>query len=705
MVKKLKFLAGAVAIALLFGLASITALAATPPAFTSAIYNAGTGVMVITGTDMVTKIGLKNDLDLSKMSITDNINHIYKLTSKGELDAGSTTTATITLSDKDKVALAGFLDKAGKTALNGGSYQVNVLSGWNGTTSTTDVSSNNTLDVSGIATVESATYDITTGKLVLTGTNMVTNAVLTKTDILPKYFTFTDGDTKSYTLTTSGVIKITGATQVTITLNAADQLAFQKIIDANGSESLALHSYSLKAASGWNGSGSIADMGSNLITASNYAAPVITLTKDSTVVYGMAITTTAATIKTSKAGSIYIVPFAYDLTGKTQADLDALVTSGTALKGNITNSTSPVSIATKPLKMTTVSAEYKAVAADLVGTLSSPSASKITINNIAAPALTATAAKSATLGTKVTATAGTGNALAYKISSATIPAPTLTTDLSSAISGGTVQTYTSNADITGVDATTNKYLGIYEIDASNKVVKFKLITLSTSTVALAGATAPTSIHLAVGSATPVAAVTDVAIPAAGATDTHGAVTGWVASTANKIKFTVTNGGSAASTIRINGSAYTSGADYAIASTSNLTIVVTTTETGKTTAIRTFKITVAAPAVNASAPSSIVLAQGSANPVGSVTNVAIPAAGATDTTGAITGWVTSTADQIKFTVTDSGSATSTITIGGSAYTSGADYTVTEAASLTVVVTTAETGKTTVTRTFTITVAAP
>jgi uncharacterized protein (TIGR02145 family) len=104
---------------------------------------------------------------------------------------------------------------------------------------------------------------------------------------------------------------------------------------------------------------------------------------------------------------------------------------------------------------------------------------------------------------------------------------------------------------------------------------------------------------------------------------------------------------------------------------------------------------------ATVPSSIVLAVGGTAPVGGVTNVAIPAVGGTDTTGVITGWVVTTADKIKFTVTDGGSATSTITINGGAYTSGADYQVVPTTTLpSVVVTTTEAGKITAVRTFTI-----
>jgi hypothetical protein len=119
-------------------------------------------------------------------------------------------------------------------------------------------------------------------------------------------------------------------------------------------------------------------------------------------------------------------------------------------------------------------------------------------------------------------------------------------------------------------------------------------TLNVTSFTIATATAPVSAVLSVGSVTPVGGVTNVAIPAAGATDSTGAVTGWVSGTANKIKFTLTDGGSAVSTIKINGGAYTSGNDYTITSTSSLTIIATTTEAGKASVTRTFVISVSVP---------------------------------------------------------------------------------------------------------------
>lgn len=401
--------------------------------------------------------------------------------------------------------------------------------------------------------------------------------------------------------------------------------------------------------------------------------------------------------------------------------------------------------------------------------------------------------------------------------------------------------------------------------------------IATAAYTQAQAAAPTSVTLSLGSSSPVGTTTNVAIPAVAGVDTTGAVRGWETVTADKIKFTVTNGVGASSSITINGAAYTNGGDYTIASANDLSVVVTSTEAGKSSVVMTFTITVAAietPVVSfgtpnttamlggaavtnlatsnktggsygaithassnasiatvdivtgainalsvgtatitatqaavagynkqvtasytltvttlgtvntptfsptagavafgttvtitsssgadaiyyttdgstpttastnqaltplvinapvtvkalavktnytnssiasasyvqpqATAPSAITLAVGTSSPVGGVTNPAIPVAGATDSTGAVTGWLATTKSKIKFTVTNGGTAASSITINGSAYSSGADYQILAANTLTVVVTTTELGKETAVRTFSISVTAP
>lgn len=111
--------------------------------------------------------------------------------------------------------------------------------------------------------------------------------------------------------------------------------------------------------------------------------------------------------------------------------------------------------------------------------------------------------------------------------------------------------------------------------------------------ALVSAAVPTSVTLAVGSATPVGGVVNIAIPADGGIDFTGAVTGWVAETAGKIKITVVNAASTASTMAIDGDVYVSGADYDILAATPLTVVLTTTRSGYKTCVRTFVISVSA----------------------------------------------------------------------------------------------------------------
>jgi len=224
---------------------------------------------------------------------------------------------------------------------------------------------------------------------------------------------------------------------------------------------------------------------------------------------------------------------------------------------------------------------------------------------------------------------------------------------------------------------------------------------ASSTSPSVDAATPTTITLAPAYLDPVGGVTNVVIPTAGSTDATGLVTGWIASTNSKIKFSVVDTSPAVSTITINNVNYVSGSSYSIAAAGNLTFVVTSTQTGSVTVSRTFTVNVAA-ANNAAVPSAVTLSLGNTNSVQTVTNVSIPLSGATDTTGAISGWISASNSNIKFAVTDTAPASSTITVNGGAYTSGSDYVIATASPLTVVISTTETGKMTSLRTFTITV---
>jgi hypothetical protein len=498
-VKKLKLL---VATSLVIGLVGVTSVqvlgetttttATAPPVFNSATYDVGKGELAIMGTNLVATT------TLSKVSITDSVDNNYTLTTttKGTVNNAGTEDDII-LNSADQAALTKILDDSGTKALNGGAYQVNVLSGWDGTTSTTDVSAH-ALTACDVAGLTSAAYDESTGKLTLTGINMAAVTSSTTSDITPKYLTITDSATNSYTLTTAAAtgtsaVKVTGSgTSATITLNAADQLALQGIFNANGTSSASNHAYNITAAYGWNGATSLASLGAHPITVSNYAAPTVNLVTGITVTYGSSITIPKNTF--SKVGTIYVIPSSTDLTGATQATLDALVSGGTALKATASSTTAALSIptaasTTNPFKFTVTSETFVIVEVDKGGQLSNVSSSTITMNNVAAPALTATASAGSVEGaTKVTAavTANTSDTLAYEFSNVTISTPKVGTVETLASDGtaeaGSIYAYTSGNDITGVDATTNKYLGIYELNSNMQVVKFKQITLSSSNI-------------------------------------------------------------------------------------------------------------------------------------------------------------------------------------------------------------------------------
>lgn len=104
-----------------------------------------------------------------------------------------------------------------------------------------------------------------------------------------------------------------------------------------------------------------------------------------------------------------------------------------------------------------------------------------TIKATNAPALTASVAKASTEGIQLKAspTKKTDNKIHYKISSVSIDTPKLYSELDLKLDTTILGPIPSSPidNIKGVDATTNKYLGIYELDG-DRVVKFKQLTLT-----------------------------------------------------------------------------------------------------------------------------------------------------------------------------------------------------------------------------------
>ncbi|MGG3128755.1 hypothetical protein, partial [Brevibacillus laterosporus] len=99
----------------------------------------------------------------------------------------------------------------------------------------------------------------------------------------------------------------------------------------------------------------------------------------------------------------------------------------------------------------------------------------IKVAPIVAPAISGhnVEAGSATGTTKVTYTVGEENSLKYKLEDHEFTKP----NVGDVLSGGT--SYTSGDDI---QATAGQYLGLYEVDGSNNIVKFVSIKLESGNI-------------------------------------------------------------------------------------------------------------------------------------------------------------------------------------------------------------------------------
>ncbi len=127
-------------------------------------------------------------------------------------------------------------------------------------------------------TITSATYDASTGVLVVTGTDFAALAGAAN-DIDASKFTLTGEGNAIYTLTDTADVEITSATSFTLTLSATDRAGLNLIANKNGPSSTGGTVYNLAAADDWNAAvtgGNTADLTLNAVAVSNAnAAPTV----------------------------------------------------------------------------------------------------------------------------------------------------------------------------------------------------------------------------------------------------------------------------------------------------------------------------------------------------------------------------------------------------------------------------------------------
>ncbi|MFD0674410.1 S-layer homology domain-containing protein [Cohnella sp. GCM10027633] len=100
-----------------------------------------------------------------------------------------------------------------------------------------------------------------------------------------------------------------------------------------------------------------------------------------------------------------------------------------------------------------------------------------------APDLQATAAPGDIGGTTtISATPDFGNHLVVRVSSSPISVPGVRASVPAAGLSGVTNPYIAGSNISGVDASTNKYVGVYEADDENQVVRFTILTLTSEDI-------------------------------------------------------------------------------------------------------------------------------------------------------------------------------------------------------------------------------
>ncbi|MCP4048357.1 MAG: DUF4214 domain-containing protein, partial [Gammaproteobacteria bacterium] len=252
------------------------------PKIDTSTYDAATGVLVVTGTNIQANGG-GDDIDASRFTFTGEGGATYQLTDSPDVERTSVTEFSLILSATDKAAVNQMLNKDGLSSTGGTAYKLEAGDDWNTNVTagdTSDTDAGNTITVSNVPApaITDADYDAATGVLTVTGTNFLKRDGATNDIDVTKLSLEGEGGT-SYTLTGSHV-EITSSTEFSITLNASDSAAVNQILNKNGTTATGGATYNLKGVDDWavgaDASVDVADETGNAVDVSNVAVPTIT---------------------------------------------------------------------------------------------------------------------------------------------------------------------------------------------------------------------------------------------------------------------------------------------------------------------------------------------------------------------------------------------------------------------------------------------
>ncbi|MBS1156848.1 MAG: Hemolysin-type calcium-binding region, partial [Proteobacteria bacterium] len=323
------------------------------PTITSATYDASTGVLTVTGSNMVAKPGATNDITISNLTLKGEGSATRTLTTSN-VELTDSTSFSVTLNAADQAAINQFLNQTGTSSTGGTTYNLAASIGWN-----TNINDGNLQDftnpvtVSNVAipTIASASYNASTGALVVTGTGFL-KLNGSPNDIIANKFTLTGEGGSTYTLTDTSSVEITSGTAFTLNLSTTDKAAVNLFMNKNGTSSTGGTTYNLAAAEDWAAGAAaavpVADLTSNGITTSNVAVPTITSATYDAATGALVVTGTGFVNLAGSANDIDISKLSVsgDSTAYTLTSSSVDVTSATSFTVTL-NSTDSAALTTR----------------------------------------------------------------------------------------------------------------------------------------------------------------------------------------------------------------------------------------------------------------------------------------------------------------------------------------------------------------------
>ncbi len=246
------------------------------PTITSAAYDAATGTLSVTGTNMTAG----EIIAVNKLTVTGEGGATYTLTSSN-VAALSATAFNVTLNATDKTALDPIINKNGFISTGGTTFNLAAGDEWDSNVTVGNTAdATNALSAANVAapSITNATFNASTGVLNVTGTGFLSRVGLSN-DIDVSKLTFVGEGGAIHTLTSPGV-DITSGTSFTLVLNVADRAAVNQIANKIGANSTSGAAYNLAAAEDWATGAEaavvVADATGNGVAVSSVATPTIT---------------------------------------------------------------------------------------------------------------------------------------------------------------------------------------------------------------------------------------------------------------------------------------------------------------------------------------------------------------------------------------------------------------------------------------------